>query len=78
MSGFSRVAEGPLVTTRHGVTILGEAVRGALDLADAGYVDDGVHVGQRAAARLAGIGEVAGDRNQPGNSQLLSRCVGSR
>jgi hypothetical protein len=41
---FSRVAKG-LGYHRHGVTVLGKAVRGALDLSDAGGADNGVHLG---------------------------------
>ena len=52
ISGFPEVAEG-LGHHRHGVTVLGEAVRGALDLSDAGGADDGVHLGG-GRRRLAG------------------------
>ena len=49
---FSRVAEG-LGYHRHGATVLGKAVRDALDLSDAGGANDGVDWAA-GAARLTG------------------------
>src|SRR5260221_2752654 len=57
---FPRVAEG-LGHHRHGIAVLGEAVRGALDLSDAGGADDGVDLGGR-RGQAGGNCEVAGDR----------------
>ena len=57
---FPRLAE-DLGHHRHGVTVLGEAVRGALDLSDAGGADDGVHLGG-GRGQAGGNCEVAGDR----------------
>ena len=70
---LSRVAEG-LGHHRYGVTVLGEAVRGALDLSDAGGADDGVHLGG-GRGQADGIGEVAGDGGQTCGSQLRGRGV---
>ena len=76
MSGFPRVAEG-LGYHRHGVTVLGKAVRGALDLSDAVGADDGGHLGG-GRRKADGIGEVAEDGDQTCGSQLRGRGVGPR
>ena len=73
---FSRVAKG-LGYHRHGVTVLGKAVRGALDLSDAGGADNGVHLGG-GRRKADGIGEVAEDGDQTCGSQLRGRGVGPR
>jgi hypothetical protein len=57
---FPRVTEG-FCHHRHGVTVLGEAVLGALDLPDAGGADDSVHL-RSGCGQAGGNCEVAGDR----------------
>src|SRR5258708_28167611 len=58
---FSRVAEG-LGHHRYGVTVLGEAIRGAFDLSDAGGADNGIHLG--------------GGRGQAGGNRKSARAKG--
>src|SRR5439155_25686165 len=72
----SRVAVG-LGHLLYSVTVLGEALRGPLDLSDAGGADDGVYLG-RGRGQARGIGEVAGDGCQTRGSQLRGRGVGPR
>ena len=73
---FSRFAEG-LRHNRHGVTVLGEALRRPLNLSDAGGADGGVYLScWRGQAR--GIGEVAGDGCKTCGLQLRGRGAGPR
>src|SRR5271154_6786225 len=71
---FSRVAEG-LGHHRYGVTVPGEATRGAFDLTDAGGADNGVHLGGR-RSEAGGNRKVAGDRGETRDSQLRGGGVG--